>query len=101
MEVMDLVANTFEDHFGDIDSFRWGVTRKQAVDALRRFLDFGLPRFGDFQDAMKSGEDILFHSAISPYLNVGLLTPREVCEAVLSRGREQDIPISSVEGFAR
>ena len=28
---------------------------------------------------MKQGNAFLYHSVISPYLNIGLLTPREIC----------------------
>ena len=33
---------------------------------------------------MKAGQDFLFHSVLSPYINIGLLSPREVCEAILA-----------------
>jgi deoxyribodipyrimidine photolyase-related protein len=50
---------------------------------------------------MVDGEDWLFHSALSQYLNCGLLTPREVCEAVLDANTKRDMPLNSVEGFIR
>ena len=34
-----------------------------------------LPRFGDFQDAMLTGQKFLYHSLLSPLINVGLLDP--------------------------
>ena len=40
-----------------------------------------LPHFGDYQDAMVQDSDMLFHSLFSPYLNCGLLLPKEVCDA--------------------
>ncbi|MFY9942655.1 MAG: cryptochrome/photolyase family protein, partial [Desulfobacterales bacterium] len=89
------------DHFGDLESFGWAVTRDDALAALRDFLANGLPRFGDYQDAMKSGEDWLFHAALSPYLNIGLLLPAEVCEAALDAYRQGSAPLSAVEGFLR
>jgi deoxyribodipyrimidine photolyase-related protein len=100
-EVMTLVAQRFGDHFGDLDSFGWATTREAALDALRHFLTNGLPRFGDYQDAMKSGEDWLFHAVLSPYLNIGLLLPVEVCEAALNAYRQGSAPLSAVEGFLR
>jgi deoxyribodipyrimidine photolyase-related protein len=79
-EVMAMVAQRFPDHFGDLEPFGWAVTREDALEALDHFIAACLPRFGDYQDAMKQGNGFLYHSVISPYLNVGLLTPREVCE---------------------
>lgn len=99
--VRDLVARKFPDHFGDLETFAWAVTREDAKKALRHFVRNLLPRFGDYQDAMKSGDDFLFHAALSPYMNAGLLTPREVCEAALQAYRKGGAPLNAVEGFVR
>ncbi|MGL4240375.1 MAG: cryptochrome/photolyase family protein, partial [Beijerinckiaceae bacterium] len=79
-EVLDLVGRRFAAHFGDLEPFGWAVTRADALIALEHFIADCLGGFGDYQDAMKSGEDFLYHSVISPYLNCGLLTAREVCD---------------------
>ncbi|MGD8368397.1 MAG: cryptochrome/photolyase family protein [Desulfobacterales bacterium] len=100
-EVLELVNRQFADHFGDLRPFRWAVTRQGALEALDHFISECLPRFGDFQDAMKSGEDFLFHSVLSPYLNIGLLLPREVCEAALAAYEAGSAPVAAVEGFIR
>ncbi|MBT8040019.1 MAG: cryptochrome/photolyase family protein [Gammaproteobacteria bacterium] len=100
-EVMDMVQNRFSDHFGELDEFGWAVTREDALEALDHFITVCLPKFGDYQDAMKSGEDFLFHSLISPYLNIGLLLPREVCEAALASLGDEHAPLAAVEGFLR
>jgi deoxyribodipyrimidine photolyase-related protein len=100
-EVMALVERRFAGHFGDLAPFGWAVTRKDALAALRSFIKRGLPRFGEYQDAMKAGEDYLFHSALSPYLNIGLLGAREVCEAALDAYGKGGAPLPAVEGFVR
>ena len=100
-KVMTLVETQFADHFGDLDSFGWAVTKADATTALDYFIRFCLPQFGNYQDAMKNGEDFLFHSALSPYLNMGLLTAKEVCLAALSAYENDSAPIASVEGFIR
>jgi deoxyribodipyrimidine photolyase-related protein len=50
---------------------------------------------------MKLEQDFLFHSAISPYLNIGLLLPGEVCEAAVDAYHAGDAPVNAVEGFLR
>ena len=100
-EVMNLVGMHFESHFGDVNSFAWGVTREDALQALAHFIIHRLPQFGDFQDAMKSGEDFLFHSLLSPYLNIGLLNSHEVCKAALKAYHAGQVSLTSVEGFIR
>jgi deoxyribodipyrimidine photolyase-related protein len=77
------------------------VTRGQARRALTHFIKGGLPKFGDYQDAMLSGERFLWHSVLSMYLNAGLLDPIEICEAAEEAYREGHAPINAVEGFIR
>lgn len=100
-EVIELVRRRFGTHVGHLGSFTWAVTRANALAALSSFVEQRLPRFGDYQDAMLSSEDVLFHSALSPYLNLGLLLPREVCAAALAAWTAGAAPLNAVEGFIR
>ena len=100
-EVMALVAHRFGDHFGGLDEFGWPVTRADAMRALDDFMAHGLPNFGDYQDAMKAGAPFLFHSLLAPALNLGLLSPREVCRVAESAWRSGAAPLNAVEGFVR
>jgi deoxyribodipyrimidine photolyase-related protein len=100
-DVLSLVRREFPDHFGDLEPFGWAVTRSQALQAFDEFIENCLPKFGDYQDAMKQGEPFVFHSALSPYLNVGLLTAREICDRAESEYRAGRAPLNCVEGFIR
>ncbi len=99
--VIALAEARFGDHFGDLDAFAWPVTRADALRALEDFITLGLPRFGDYQDAMKADAPFLFHSLLSPALNIGLLSPREVCDAAEAAWRSGAAPLNAVEGFVR
>jgi deoxyribodipyrimidine photolyase-related protein len=99
--VLRLVGERFGHHFGDLEPFWFAVTRADALRALERFVAEALPRFGDYQDAMRQGEDWLFHGALSQYLNCGLLRPFEVCAAVEQAWRAGEAPLNSAEGFIR
>ncbi len=100
-EVLDLVEARFADHFGDLRPFDFAVTAAQAERALRHFIETGLASFGDYQDAMKTGEDRLFHAHIALYLNVGLLDPLGVCRRAEQAWREGRVPLNAAEGFIR
>ena len=100
-EVMALVEARFPDHFGELENFGWAVTREQALESLDHFVTACLPSFGDYQDAMRAGEEFLFHGVLSPYLNIGLLEPREVCEVVLEAYAAGRAPLAATEGFLR
>ena len=108
LEVADMVRAYFPDSFGYehlfgavLRSFPFGVTREQALEHLDEFLEQRLDLFGPYEDALKTGEDTLFHSVLSVYLNNGLLHPREVCEKALGRFDEGHARLESVEGFIR
>ena len=88
-------------NYGKIEPFRWGVTRSDALAVLEHFLTQCLPSFGPYQDAMVMGEQTMWHSLISPYLNLGVLNPREVIEAAQNTYLENDLELNSVEGFIR
>ncbi|SFZ86581.1 deoxyribodipyrimidine photolyase-related protein [Devosia enhydra] len=100
-EVIALVGDRFGDHFGALDGFGWAVTREDALRALDHFIGNRLPFFGDYQDAMRRGEDFVFHAALSPYLNCGLLTAREVCNRAEAAYEAGEAPLNAVEGFIR
>ena len=99
--VLELVADRFADHPGVLDGFDFAVTRDDALRQQRQFLDHALPRFGDFQDAMLTGEPFLYHSILSPYINSGLLDPIALCEAVAAAYDAGKVPLNSAEGFIR
>jgi deoxyribodipyrimidine photolyase-related protein len=99
-EVLALVEAQFQ-HFGRLRPFRWATDRAGALAALAEFVAERLPRFGDEQDAMLEGEAFLSHAVISPYLNLGLLGPMEVCLAVEDAWKAGRVPIQAAEGFIR
>ena len=102
-EVIDAVENHFPRHPGSLGNFGWPVTREQALEALRDFIEKRFAKFGQFQDAMWAGEPFLYHALISSSLNLKLLNPREVIEAAEEAWRrdEEKAPIAAVEGFVR
>jgi len=100
-EVIELVERYFKEHPGSSEDFHFAVTAADADRALAHFLDYALPHFGTYQDAMATTEDWLFHSILSPYMNCGLLDPMVVCEAVAQRYYANQAPLNAVEGFIR
>ena len=98
-EVIDIVRREFADHPGDASDFGWPTTRSEAEAWLEDFIDQRLREFGPYEDAMSTRSASVFHSLLSPCLNLGLLTPGDVIERVVARG--EDIPLQSLEGFVR
>lgn len=100
-DVMKLVSERFNDHFGELEPFCFAVTREQALHALDKFIAERLVNFGDYQDAMIEEEPWMYHSHISFYLNIGLLTPLECVSAAESAYHQKQAPLNAVEGFIR
>ncbi len=86
---------------GQADTFAYAVTHEQAQTALADFIQYRLPLFGAYEDAMSSRYPTLYHSVLSPYINLGLLTPLEVARAAEAAYHRGEAPLNSVEGFIR
>ena len=100
-QVIALVNTRFSAHPGTLASFGWPVDRAQALVALQAFIDQRLPLFGQYEDAMWSGEPWLYHSHLSAAMNLKLLNPREVVHAAQDAYRAGHAPLAAVEGFIR
>ncbi len=100
-EVIAMVRRRLPDLPGRLDDFGWPVTRKDAQAVLDHFIEYRLPDFGPWQDAMVTGEPWMFHSLLSPLLNLKLLNPREVIAHAVAEYKKGGVRISSVEGFVR
>lgn len=100
-EVLAMVARAFPDSFGQLDPFHWHVTRAGAEAARDRFLREALPEFGRTQDAMLADRPWMYHSLLSPYLNLGLLDPLDLCRRAEAEWRAGRAPLAAVEGFIR
>jgi deoxyribodipyrimidine photolyase-related protein len=86
---------------GTGDNFGYAVTHDQARQALQHFIQERLAHFGPYEDAMTSRHPTLYHSVLSPYVNLGLLTPLEMIHAAETAYHRGDAPLNSVEGFIR
>ena len=100
-DVIELVTKRFANHFGDLEPFYFAVTRDQALQVLKLFIEQRLSHFGDYQDAMIEGEPWMYHSHISFYLNCGLLLPIECVKAAEDSYHKGKAPLNAVEGFIR
>jgi deoxyribodipyrimidine photolyase-related protein len=100
-DVLTLVEARFGNHFGDLSPFWYAVTRKDAEAAFTAFVKNALPHFGDYQDAMLTGEPFLYHSLIAQYLNCGLLDPLRICQEVEAAYRAGHAPLNAAEGYIR
>jgi len=100
-EVMETVERLFPEHPGNTYGFDLPTSRSQALEVLRDFCTNRLAHFGEFQDVMIEREPRLFHSLISPAINLGLLTPLECARAAEAAYLAGKAPLAAAEGFIR
>ena len=66
---------------------------------LNDFIEKKFNLFGDYEDAISKEDDFLFHSTLSPLLNLGLIAPEEILNEI--KKYQSKIKINSYEGFVR
>ena len=93
------INSNFKNHPGNVDQFWFPTTRKESNKWLDEFLKERLKLFGDYEDAVTDKSNTVFHSALSPLINLGLITPDEIIEKL--RKIESKVPINSLEGYIR
>lgn len=79
----------------------WATTRSGALAQLEHFVTNHLDGFGPYEDAVSKSSWSMHHSLLSPYLNLGMLTPHEVLTRVLQTYRAGRAQLQSVEAFVR
>lgn len=92
-------SRNFSKNIGNVDNFVYPLTHKTAKKFLKSFIAKKLNNFGKYQDAIVEGESYLFHSVLSSSLNIGLLSPIDVIDAVLSKRSKSGM--NNIEGFIR
>ena len=98
---LDDIDRDVSDELRHTPSRSWATTRAGARAQMDHFFEHHFAHFGPYEDAMVTRSWSLHHSLLSPYLNIGLLHPREVLDAAVNRFARGDIPIASAEGFIR
>ncbi len=96
-DILIPIHHTFE------DDFMYATNFTDAKKCLSIFLKEKLNNFGPYEDAVVENENILFHSVLSPYLNIGLLTPDLVIKETIEyyMANKDTLLLQSVEGFLR
>tara|TARA_B110000977_G_scaffold195187_1_gene273145 strand:+ start:2314 stop:3801 length:1488 start_codon:yes stop_codon:yes gene_type:complete len=101
-EAKQYVETNFSNHLGSLTKYSLYPTSFEATKYwLNQFFEQRFMEFGVYEDAIVAENSILNHSVLTPMLNVGLITPKEIIDACLSYAKENNVPINSIEGFVR
>lgn len=100
LETKKWLDTVHTDKYGEIASWL-PCTHKEAKSFLQKFLEDRFLNFGTYEDALTEKSVRLFHSTLSPLINIGLLEPRQVVDKAIEYADKHSIPINSLEGFVR
>ena len=96
-----IIEKMFKDHPGNTQKFWFATEHSDVIKLFNFFLKEKSNLFGDYEDAVDQGNNILFHSALSPYINLGLLTPDFIISKTLDFHKKNKIRLNSLEGYIR
>jgi len=100
-QAKDYINKYFHNNIGSMDNFEFPVTHNDAENLFNDFLSKRFINFGQYEDAISSQENFLFHSLLSSSINIGLLNPDDILKQVLRISAGNKIPLNSLEGFIR
>mgnify|MGYP003335218215 CR=1 FL=1 len=96
------VNKHFSENYGSTNLL-YPICHIESKKWFQDFLKNKLQKFGEYQDAIVGKEDFLFHSVISPMLNIGLLSPKHIVQEIEKyySDNKSKIGINNYEGFIR
>lgn len=81
----------------NITKWNYPINRRQALNQLKYFIKHKLALYGKYQDFMVLEKSQMYHSCLSSSLNIGLIHPKEIIDAVLA----SRAPLNSKEAMIR
>ena len=100
-EALQYIEKNFPNNYGDTSEWSFPIDTKGAIKWLDVFMKKRLNNFGPYEDAVKENEPFLFHSVLSPMMNIGILPDTMVIKKVNDYYNKHTVPIASFEGFIR
>ena len=100
-QAVEYVEQKFANNPGTLERLIYPTSHEGAKQWLDNFLKHRFTLFGDYEDAIVEGESWLWHSVLTPMLNVGLITPQDIVKSTLRYADKHEVPINSLEGFIR
>ena len=101
LEAIDYINKLFPKNYGDAEELLFPIDHKEAKKWLKHFLKKKFNNYGTYQDAILDDNGFMFHSTISPMMNIGLLNPDYVVDQATKYHKKHKIKMNNYEGFIR
>ena len=79
-EAKKYINKHFSSNYGSLDNFIYPINHTDSKKWLHDFLKHRFEKFGMYEDAETQRDPFLFHSVLTPMMNIGLLTDNEVLD---------------------
>ena len=99
-EAQTYIDTYFPNNYGNHQNLLYPLTHKDAIKWLKEFIKNRLKHFGDYEDAFDSNILFGYHSVLSPCMNIGLITSRDVINEILKLNIKE-YGMNNIEGFIR
>jgi len=102
-EAKTYVNKYWSNNYGSLDNFIYPIDTNSSLRWLDKFIKERLYNFGPYEDAVNESEPFIYHSVLSPMMNIGILTDTQVVTKTYKYylANKKDISIESFEGFIR
>jgi len=100
-EAKKYINTNFPDNYGTTDAMIYPITHKSSEAWFSNFLKNRFQKFGEYQDAIAQGHPFIYHSVITPMLNIGLLDPQKIVQDLTKEYQKKSISINNYEGYMR
>lgn len=100
-EARKYVDKHFPDALGESVPLWYPTDVSSTEKHLERFLVERFSLFGDYEDSISREHAFIYHSVLTPMLNVGLISPQRIADKALLAGKKGKVPMNSLEGFIR
>ncbi len=101
-EAFDYTSQNFSSNLGELNAnYLIPNSPLKSEEWLEEFLKTKFELFGPYEDAVLKSDSFLFHSVLSPLINIGLISPKTIIDKTLGFHEKNNIPLNSTEGFIR
>ena len=100
-EAIKYIDKHFPKNYGSSEDMIYPITHETSEKWFKHFLTNRFDQFGAYQDAMVPNEPFMYHSVITPMLNIGLLDPQWIIDQCTKFYKDKKIAINNYEGYVR
>ena len=104
-EAIQYINTHFSNNYGSLDNFIYPIDYETSITHLNIFFKDKFKDFGKYEDAISNKYNFIFHSVLTPMMNVGLITDTEVIQQVFKYVKKNKIIMekhfNTLEAFIR